>query len=132
MNKSWLKEFARDLLALGSIPFYLLVVARSAIGNYYAFVYQMVIAAIAVFILYFLIKDSSLHAARSLVVVVFTSLFYKEAIFTAFAALVWVLLLLAAYYVKRKAGYVVRGVIIGILSSLIGYYGTLLVYPKPL
>ena len=123
MSKSWLKEFARDLVALGSIPFYLLVVARSIIGNYYAFVYQMIIAAIAVFILYFLIKDSSLHIARSLVIVIFTSLFYKEAVFTAFAALVWVLLLFAAYYVKRKAGYVIRGIIIGILSSLIGYYG---------
>lgn len=126
MNR-WLKEFARDLVALGSIPFYLLVVARSVIGNYYAFVYQMAIAAIAVFILYFLIKDSSMHIARSLVVVVFTSLFYKEAVFTAFAALVWVLLLFAAYYIKRKAGYAVRGIIIGILSSLIGYYGALFI-----
>ena len=126
MSKSWLKEFARDLLALGSIPFYLLVVARSIIGNYYAFVYQMAIAAMAIFILYFLIKDSSMHAARSLVIVVFTSFFYKEAVFTAFAALVWVLLVIAAYYVKRKAGYVVRGIIIGILSSLIGYYGALI------
>ena len=126
MNR-WLKEFARDLLALGSIPFYLLVVARSIIGSYYAFVYQMVIAAISIFIIYFLIKDSSLHMARSLVVVVFTSMFYKEVIFTAFAALVWVLLVFAAYYVKRKAGYVIRGIVIGILSSLSGYYGALLI-----
>ena len=126
MNR-WLKEFARDLLALGSIPFYLLVVARSVIGNYYSFVYQMIIAAIAVFILYFLIKDSSMHAARSLVAVVFTSLFYKEAIFTAFAALVWVLLVIAAHYIKRRMGYVVRGIIIGILSSLVGYYGALFI-----
>ena len=122
MNR-WLKEFARDLVALGSIPFYLLVVARSVIGNYYSFVYQMVIGAIAVFALYFLIKDSSMHIARSLVVVVFTSLFYKEAIFTIFASIVWVFLVFAAYYVKRKMGYVIRGIIIGILSSLIGYYG---------
>src|SRR3989344_2262411 len=117
MNR-WLKEFARDLVALGSIPFYLLVVARSIIGSHYSFVYQMAIAAIAVFILYFLIKDSSMHIARSLVIVVFTSMFYKEAIFTAFAALVWVLLVIADYYIKRKIGYVIRGIIIGILSSL--------------
>ncbi len=121
--KKWLKEFSRDLLALGSIPFYFLVLIRSVIGNYYSFVYQMAIAAIAVFMLYFLIKDSSLHVARSFVIVVFTSLFYKEAIFTAFAALVWVLLVIADYYVKRKIGYAVRGIIMGVLSSLIGYYG---------
>ena len=121
----WLKESARDLVALGSIPFYLLVVARSIIGSYYAFVYQMIIAAISIFILYFLIKNSSMHVARSLVVVVFTSMFYKEAVFTAFAALVWILLLFAAYYVKRKIGHVIRGIIIGVLSALIGYYGAL-------
>ena len=121
----WLKEFTRDLLALGSIPFYLLVVIRSVIGDYYAFVYQMIIAAIAVFILYFLIKDSSLHIARSLVIVVFTSLFYKEAIFTIFASIVWVLLLFADYYIKRKIGHVIRGIILGMLSSLIGYYGAI-------
>ena len=126
MAKSWLKEFARDLMALGSIPFYLLVVIRSVIGNYYVFVYQMLIAAIAVLILYFLIRGSSLHVARSLVVVVFTSLFYKETIFTVFTSITWVLLLFAAYYVKGKIGYVTRGVVVGILSSLIGYYSALL------
>src|SRR3989338_593690 len=125
MNKPWLKEIARDLVALGSIPFYLLVVVRSVIGDYYAFVYQMVIAAIAIFVLYFLIKDLSLHVARSLVITFFTSLFYKEIIFMTYAAFVWVLLLFAAYYVKRKIGHVLRGVAIGVLSSLIGYYGAL-------
>ena len=124
--KRWLKESARDLLALGSIPFYLLVIARSIIGDYYSFVYQMAIAAMAILILYFLIKDSSMHVARSLAAVIFTSMFYKEAVFTAFAALVWVLLVIAAYYVKRRIVYIIRGIIIGILSSLIGYYGTLI------
>jgi len=125
--KKWLKEIARDLLALGSIPFYFLVVVRSIIGNYYVFVYQMLVAAIAVFVLYFVIKDSNLHAARSLVIVIFTSLFYKEAIFTFFAALVWVLLLLAAYYIKKNIGFVFRGIIIGAISSLAGYYGAFLI-----
>ena len=124
MNR-WLKEFARDLMALGSIPFYLLVVARSIIGSHYSFAYQMAIAAIVIFIIYFLIKDSSTHIARSLVIVVFTSMFYKEAVFTAFAAIILVLLVIATYYVKRKIGYVIRGIIIGVLSALIGYYGAL-------
>ena len=124
MNK-WLKEIARDLLALGSIPFYFLVVIRAIIGKYDVFVYQMLIAAIAIFILYFLIKNSNLHVARSFVAVMFTILFYKEMIYTVFASLIWVLLLVSAYYLKRNVGNVLRGVIIGIISFLVVYYGTL-------
>lgn len=127
MKTSWLKEIARDLLALGSIPFYFLVVIRAVIGKYDIFVYQMLIAAIIIFILYFIIKDSNIHIARALVILAFTSLFYKEMIFTVFAALIWVLLLASAYYIKRKIGFVVRGIVIGIISSLVGYYGTLFV-----
>ena len=128
MNKSWLKEIARDLLALGSIPFYFLVVIRAVIGKYNIFVYQMVIAAIVIFILYFIIKNSNLHIGRALVILVFTSLFYKEVLFTTFAALIWILLLVSAYYLKRSFGFVLRGILIGILSSLAGYYGTMYLF----
>ena len=126
MSKSWLKEIARDLMALGSIPFYFLVIIRSIIGEYAIFVYQMIIAAIAVLILGFIIKNSQLHVARSLVIVIFTSFFYKEVIYTAFASLVWILLLVSAYYVRKNMGYISRGVIVGVLSALIGHYGTLI------
>ena len=124
--KKWLKEIARDLLAFGSIPFYFLVIIRAVIGKYNIFVYQMVIAAIAIFILFFIIKNANLHVARAFVALVFTSLFYKEMIYTVFASLIWILLLISAYYIKGKIGFVVRGFIIGLLSSVVGYYGTLL------
>ena len=123
--KRWIKEPARDLLAFGSIPFYFLVAVRAVIGKYNVFVYQMVIAAIVVFMLYFIIKNSDLHIARSLAAVVFTSIFYNALLYTFFAALVWVLLVIAAYYVKRNIGFVLRGVIIGLISSVAGYYGAL-------
>ena len=125
MKTSWLKEIARDLLALGSIPFYSLVIIRAIIGKYNVFVYQMLIAAVAIFILYFIIKNSNTHIARSFVAVVFTSLFYKEAIYTVFASLIWVLIIISSYYIKRSLGFALRGVVIGLISSLAGYYGTL-------
>lgn len=125
MKTLWLNEIARDLLALGSIPFYFLVVIRAVIGKYNIFVYQMLISAVVIFILYFLIKNSNMHIARSFVAVAFTSLFYKEMIYTFFAGLIWVLLLVSAYHIKRSIGPVFRGIIIGITSSLSGYYGAL-------
>lgn len=126
MKKSWTEEIGRDLVALGSIPFYFLVIIRSIIGRYSIFVYQMLIAAIAIFILCFIIKNSNLYVARSLVIVVFTSLFYKEGIYTFFVSLVWILLLIPAYNIKKNIGYLFRGIIIGALSFLAGYYGALL------
>jgi hypothetical protein len=124
--KKWLKEIARDLLALGSTPFYFLVVVRAVIGKYNIFVYQMLIAAIAIFILYFIIKNSNMHVSRSFAAVVFTSIFYKDIVYIVFASIIWILLLVSAYYIKKNIGSVVRGIIIGIIGSLIGYYGALL------
>ena len=130
MRNPWLKEIARDLLALGSIPFYFLVVIRAIIGKYDIFVYQMLIAGTSIFILYFIIKDSNMHIVRSFAVVIFTSLFYKEMLYTFFAFLVWVLLVVSGYYIKRNIGSLFRGIIIGIMSSLLGYYGALFLYVK--
>ena len=124
MKSSWLKETARDLFAFGSVPFYFLVVIRAIIGKYNVFVYQMIITAIVILILYFIIKDSNLHIARAFAIIVFTSIFYKAMLYTFFAALVWIVLLVSAYYLKRKIGSILRGIIIGLLGSLIGYYGT--------
>mgnify|MGYP001580589538 CR=1 FL=1 len=122
MKNAWTKEIARDLTALGSIPFYFLVLIRAIIGKYNLFVYHLLIAAIAIFIFYFIIKNSDLHVARSFAALIFVSLFYKEMIFTVFASLVWVLLLVSAYYLKRNIGFVFRGIAIGAIGSLGGYY----------
>ena len=127
MQKSWLKETARDLFAFGSVPFYFLVVIRAIIGKYNVFVYQMIITAIVILILYFIIKDSNLHIARAFAIVVFTSIFYDAALYTFFAGLVFVLLLVSAYYLKRKISPILRGIIIGALSCIAGYYGAVLV-----
>ena len=125
MKISWLKETARDLFAFGSVPFYFLVVVRAVIGKYNVFVYQMIIAAIVILILYFIIKDSNLHIARAFAIIVFTSIFYNAMLYTFFAVLVWILLLVSAYYLKRKISPILRGIIIGLLGSVIGHYGTL-------
>jgi len=122
MKKLWLNEFARDLLALGSIPFYFLFVIRVLILKDKVFIYQMIIAAISIFVLYFIIKDANLHIARSFVVLVFANLVYKEKIFGIFSVLVWIFVLISAHYLKKSASSMFRGIVIGIASSLAGYY----------
>lgn len=122
MPKNWKKEVARDTLALGSIPFYFLVVIRAVIGRYEFFVYQVFIAVIVLFILAKIIKNSNLHIARGLVLFVFTSLFYNDLFFTSFVFLVFLIMLLSSAYLKEEKAKIAKGVLLGVITSLVSYY----------
>ena len=127
MPKNWKKEVARDTLALGSIPFYFLVIIRAVIGKYAVFVYQVLIAVIVLFILAKLIKNSNLHIARGLVLFVFTSLFYNDLFYTSFVFLIFLIMLVASAYLKEEKAKIAKGVLLGIITSLISYYLALLI-----
>ena len=122
MAKNWKKEAARDMMAFGSIPFYFIVVIRSFIGQYAVFVYQMVIAAIVLFLLFKIFKKSNVHIARGIVLVVFTSLFYKDNLFVLFAFLLWILMVISAFYIKIKKTEIIKGALLGIMAVGIAYY----------
>lgn len=122
-------EIARDLVALGGLPFYLLVAARAAIGPYPAFLSQVVIALPVLILLARLVRGSNLHIARALILVVFTSLFYESPLFTAFAALVWAGMIFSLARLKAPAGEIVSGIALGAASAGVGYVLTLLIVP---
>jgi len=130
MAKSWKKEIARDIIALGSIPFYAIVFVRVIIGKYMPFIYYMVIAFVLLIILSKLIKNSNMHIARGLVLMVFISFFYKVLLFTVFAGLLWVLMLVSSYYLKVKTKEIWKGVLLGVLSMLISYLIMLFFMPQ--
>jgi len=127
VKKDWKYEIARDSMAFGSILFYLIVLVRSTIGEYLTFVYQLLIALAFLMLSSFFIKKANHHLARAFVLVVFTSLFYKDAPFTVFAALVWVFMIGSAFYIKENKKSVYRGIVLGIIASLVGYYLSLVV-----
>jgi len=105
----------------------LVVMARSTIGEYLAFVYQLLIALAFLMLSSFFIKKANHHLARAFVLAVFTSLFYKDAPFTVFAALVWVFMTGSAFYIKENKKSIYRGIVLGIIASLVGYYSSLLI-----
>ena len=127
MPKNWKKEVARDTLALGSIPFYFLVIIRAVIGKYAVFVYQVLIAVIVLFILAKLIKNSNLHIARGLVLFVFTSLFYNDLFYTSFVSLVFLIMLVSSVYLKEEKAKIAKGVLLGVITSLVSYYLAMLI-----
>lgn len=127
MKKNWKYEIARDSMAFGSILFYLIVLARSTIGEYMIFVYQLLIAIIILILSSFIVKNANHHLARAFVIVVFTSIFYKDTFFTIFAFLLWFFMILAAFYIKEKKESIAKGIILGIIAALVGYYLSLII-----
>jgi len=127
MKKEWKKEVARDILALGSIPFYFIVIVRALIVGYKPFLYQLIIAALLLFLLSLFIKKANFYVARSLILLVFTTLFYKEIEYTVFASLLWILLVASSAYLKVKVKEIVKGFFLSIVSTVAAYLLSLLV-----
>ena len=124
MKNNWRHEFARDSLAFGSILFYFIVIIRAIIGDYMPFVYQLLVALVIIYILSFVVKKANRHIARAAPLVVFTSIFYKDNLYTTFAFLLWVFMILAAVYIRESKRGIIKGIIFGIIASFFSYYLT--------
>lgn len=122
MVTDWKKEIQRDLLALGSPLFYALVVARSLIGPFYTFFYQLIVAAVFLAGLSFIIKNSNSYVAQGLVLAMLTSLFYKDIFFAIFASLIYLGLVASALCLGIGKTEIRKGLLIGFLSVAAGYY----------
>jgi len=122
MGKNWKYEICRDSMAFGSILFYFIVLIRAIIGEYMPFVYQLLIAIAILILLSFIIKNINHHIARAFVLVTFTSLFYKDNLYTLFASLLWVFMIGSAFYIKVKKESIVKGVVLGIIAVLVSYF----------
>jgi len=122
MARNFKKEIARDLISFGSIPFFLIILARAFIGPFWPFISQLVLAFVILFFLSLFFKKCDLYSARSLILVVFTSIYYQDLKFTVFASLIWILILLSLIYQKIKFREIATGVIFGAFSSAAAYY----------
>ena len=124
--KDWKKEVARDILALGSIPFYLIVFIRILIMNDRTYIYQLLIAGVLLVLFSVFIGKIKLKAdfytARSFILLIFTALFYNEIEYTIFASLLWFGLLISSNYLNRgKKKEIVIGLFLGISSVAVAY-----------
>jgi len=121
MGKNWLKELARDFLALGSIPFFILVLMRLFILNQPIYFAQFVFSGI-IFFLFMIFLKSNLYSGLGLVMLIFTSLHYADIKFTILAILVYIGLLCSLVYLKKDIKNVIKGILFGIVSAVVGYY----------
>lgn len=126
MKKTWLNELARDLIALGSIPFLLLTIARVSVMQAY-YPMQFIISSVIFFILRFIFK-ASLHAGLGLILSAFISVFYHNILFTSFAAIIYTGMIISLFYLGKSKKEIINGISLGAISAGIGYYIVKLIF----
>lgn len=129
LSKNAKDEAARDLIALGGLPFYFLVLVRSTIGGYLSFLSHVAVALPVLYLLSRAVRGSNLHIARGFILVIFTSIFYSALPFTVFSILVWCGMIYSLYYLKTGARDILKGIALGVASVIISYSLTLLIVP---
>lgn len=118
MKKEWIKNISRDLLSLGSIVFYTLVVGRAMIYPYYLFLTELLIAAFILFFIFLYIKKLDTYTARALILTVLTSRFYESLTFSLFAGSAFILIVISSNYIGNGKKEIVRGIISAVISLI--------------
>lgn len=126
-GEGWLHGVARDTLALGSIPFYAIVIGRAIVGGYLPFVIQVLVGAGVLLLSLFITREANYHLARGLVLVVFTSLFYNAWTFTLFAAVLFICMIVASIILKKGIRKNLIGLSSGAIATIISYLLTPLI-----
>ena len=124
-SKNVSKELARDFLALGSIPFFILVLARIWILNDQSYFFQFVISGVLFLILTYAFKNN-LYSGLGFIMLFFTVIYYNDLRFSVLGSLVYVGLIYSLVYLKYEK--IILGFLFGALSTGIGYYAVKLIF----
>lgn len=114
MNSIWLKEIERDLLALGIVIFYWLVIGRALIGPFPILLLHLLLSAAVLIILILIKKEIDTYLARAIILVISLSLHYDSLTFTIFASIIFLLITLSSYHLKKSLIKISIGFLFGI------------------
>jgi hypothetical protein len=121
MGFDWRREFSRDLMALGSPLFLILVLVRIWIADNYLQLFQIVLSVVLLGGIWLIYRKLDFYSAIIVIAGVFTSLFYMERDFTIFVAIAGVIGLFGMYkYLGRRGTFI--GAILGAVVSGISYF----------
>ena len=109
---SWIKTAARDIIAIGGIPFFILVLVRVYMLNNPTYFSQFVISGVLFVALFFLFKQN-LYAGLGLIILTFTSLYYQDLMYVIFGVGAYVLLLVSLVYLKEDLKKIFFGIVFG-------------------
>jgi hypothetical protein len=118
------KEWARDFLALGSWVFFVLVAVRLGIGDNDVIFNRILIAGVVLLLVDLFFKGNvEGYVSKAIVISVFTGLNYQDLAFSIFAFLAVLGVIFSSKYLGRSNWNVSSGVLVGVVASLVGYYG---------
>lgn len=127
-TKNWKKEVARDIIALGSIPFYTIILIRVlALPGEFGYLFQFIFAA-AVFFLSLILFKPHLHLGFGLIAAILTSIHYNKVFYTVFVMLFYLGMIGSSVYLKVKSKQIIKGVVFGGISALMGYLLALIIF----
>lgn len=121
MKKELIKSVARDFIALGSIPFFILVIVRVWLLDTPSYLSQLVIAGTLFLTLTFFLKNN-LYSGLALIILFFTALVYGDLRYTIFGSLVYLGLIGSLFYLGYEKKKIILGIILGAITTLIGYF----------
>ena len=111
----WIETAARDLVAIGSVPFFILVLVRVYLLNNPEYFSQFVISGVIFLGAFFLFRQN-IYAGLGLIILVFTSIYYNNITFATFGAIAYVFLLAGLFYLKEDVKKILLGIFIGLIS----------------
>lgn len=126
----WKKEAYRDIEALGSLVFVIVVAARSLVGYHWRFLLSLAIAVGLSYLFWQAIKHftgnkASSHAANAVILFTLIGGFYQSIIFSSFTLVIFCIFLYAHTQIrKHKRGELVLGVFNGLVSAGLGAWIT--------
>jgi hypothetical protein len=128
--KEFLPVLCRDLIAFGSIPFLVLTVIRVSMMRKPYYPMEFVIGSGLFFILMAVFR-AEMRAGLGLMMLVFVSQYYHEALFAVFAGLVYCGMVFSLLYLGREGESVVKGIAAGAVSAAAGYFLARAFFPAP-
>ncbi len=116
----WIKTGARDIVAIGGIPFFILVLVRVYLLNNPEYFSRFIISGVVFFGLFFLFKQN-IYSGLGLIVLAFTSIYYNDNIFTIFGIASYTFLLGSLFYLKEDKKKIFLGVLFGCIGIGISF-----------
>lgn len=110
-----MKAVARDFVALGGLPFFVLVLVRVWILDLPEYFMSFVIAGAFVLVCWRFFRID-LYSALSFVVLIFTAIHYGEVAYWVVGGLVWVGVVVSSWYLSKDWKKVLAGVVVGFLG----------------
>ena len=121
LTDGWLRRVERDVMALGSPVFYILVVGRGLVGPFWGLVIPLVAIGAALIVGHRWLRGADLYLTRGAVLAVLTTNHYGDARFGVFAAAAMGFMVYAARDLGGTRRELLGGSLLGVAAASIGY-----------